>query len=272
MVEDGIPPLDGAIVNSVVLVDRITRTIAGPFEAVSLPGHLIHITTEGEVEQRAGGVVERFGPGCAIWYYENEPVQGVVKKTPWSFYTVNFRAVALLPPPLDRRVVTVSEETVARMQALLEVWRDTQAPPARRHMRVHALLLEIVLDVLPDESQAHRMDTAAGLWWRIEAELRKDLSRAIDLRFLQRLGSRSQRGIFRACHLATGMPPMKRVKHVRLSYARGLVQLSELTMSEIACRVGYGRVQEFSRDYGKLFAVTPTQDRNAGPDYRRHEV
>jgi transcriptional regulator GlxA family with amidase domain len=34
-------------------------------------------------------------------------------------------------------------------------------------------------------------------------------------------------------------------------------------------RVGYGRVQEFSRDYHRRFGVRPRDDRRAGPNYRQ---
>jgi transcriptional regulator GlxA family with amidase domain len=64
---------------------------------------------------------------------------------------------------------------------------------------------------------------------------------------------------------------MKRVKELRMSYARGLVLYSQMSMTEIALRVGYGRVQELSRDYHRRFGRTPREDRRAGPDYQRLE-
>ena len=100
----------------------------------------------------------------------------------------------------------------------------------------------------------------------------EDLSQPIDLRFLQSLSRRSRHSIIRACHLAVGTAPMKRVKEIRLSYARGLVLYSRLPMTEIALGVGYSRTQELSRDYRKRYGVTPTEDRQAGPDYRTQRV
>ena len=64
---------------------------------------------------------------------------------------------------------------------------------------------------------------------------------------------------------------MKRIKELRLSYARGLVQHSELSISEIAYRTGYSRVQELSRDYHERFKVTPREERAHGPSYREIE-
>jgi transcriptional regulator GlxA family with amidase domain len=54
---------------------------------------------------------------------------------------------------------------------------------------------------------------------------------------------------------------MKRLKQIRLSLARGLVLYSDLNMTEIALRVGYGRVHEFSRDYRKAYGRPPTAER-----------
>ena len=150
------------------------------------------------------------------------------------------------------------------MELLLSAWRDTGAPPTARHLRVHALLGEILLELLPESVQAFRTDLLTQLWWDLEAKIRADLSLPISMSLLERMARRSQRTIIRACRLAVGKSPMRRVKEIRLSYARGLVQLSELSMSEIACRIGYGRVQEFSRDYHRQFHTTPTEDRSQG--------
>ena len=64
---------------------------------------------------------------------------------------------------------------------------------------------------------------------------------------------------------------MKRVKEIRLSYARGLVLYSRLPMTEIALRVGYSRCKS-CRATTANYGVTPTEDRQAGPDYRAQRV
>ncbi len=266
------PALNGAIVTAIRLVDEITRSKTGPFRAVSLPGHLIHVVTEGEVEQEAGGIVERFKAGDSVWYWENEPVSGHVVKAPWRFYTVSFSAPSLPPPPPNERVRPVSHRAVRWTRDLLLVWRNTQLPPVVRHIRLHALLLEVILELLSDAAREQCAEAEAGLWWKIEAALRADLSRPVNLRVLCELSHRGERSIFRACKKATGLSPMKRVKQIRLSHARGMLQFSRLSVSEIAYDVGYERVQEFSRDYRKHYDCTPTQARRAGPDYRREKT
>jgi transcriptional regulator GlxA family with amidase domain len=60
---------------------------------------------------------------------------------------------------------------------------------------------------------------------------------------------------------------MKRLREVRLGYAHGLVQHSDLPITEIAFRIGYARSQEFSRDYRKSFGLSPREDRQRSPSY-----
>ncbi len=253
--------LNGAIVTGVKLVDEITRSQTGPFKAVSLPGHLLHVVTEGEFEQEAGGIVERFKAGDSVWYWENEPVKGRIVRAPWRFYTVSFTAPSLPPPPLNERVKPASKRTATQMLNLLQVWRNTDLPPVVRHIRLHALLLEVILELLSDTAREQCAEAEAGLWWQVEAGLRADLSQPLNVGLLCELSHRSERSVFRACKKATGLSPMKRVKQVRLSHARGLLKFSRYSISEIAYEVGYERVQEFSRDYRKHYGCTPTKAR-----------
>ncbi|RYH20862.1 MAG: helix-turn-helix domain-containing protein [Alcaligenaceae bacterium] len=78
---------------------------------------------------------------------------------------------------------------------------------------------------------------------------------------MERLTYSSTSTITRACHLAVGLPPMKRIKQIRMSMAQGLVRRSKLTMNEISQRVGYRRLNEFSRDYKTHFGLSPSQDK-----------
>ena len=263
------PQINGPIVTAVTFVDRIRRQSTGDFQSRSLPGHLIHVCIAGEVEQFVGGLQRNFGRGSAVWYFEDESVWGKVLQAPWEFYTINFTAPSLPPPPLSERVVPVQADTTARVEKLFEAWRELDAPPLQRHLTVYGLLLEIINDIYTYDSQHHRIDGPAQVWWEVEAIIRERLDEPVDLTRIVELSGSSERSISRACQLATGMSPIKRVKEIRLNYARGLTQFSSCSMTEIAYRVGYTRVQEFSRDYRKYFGMTPTQDRKAGGDYHK---
>ena len=127
---------------------------------------------------------------------------------------------------------------------------------------------EVILALLPDASHGQRIDRQACTWWHVEDKLRQDLSQPISLKRIVQLANCSQRrAIVRACHAAVGLPPIAGSRRSGSSYGRGLCIYSDFPMTEIALRVGYGRVQELSRDYRLRFGVTPSQDRDAGPDY-----
>ena len=130
------------------------------------------------------------------------------------------------------------------------------------------MLLDLLLDLLPVAETTQRLDAPAQPWWSLEAKLRGQLDQPIDLARLVSLSGLSRRKIVEACAAATGSSPLKRVKEIRLTYARGLVQHSDLTISEIAYRVGYSRVQELSRDYHRRFNTTPREERSMAPNYR----
>lgn len=259
-------PLDGPIIERVSLVRQITRTEPMTFTSSSLPGHLLHIVLSGRVEQVALGRRQEIDAGTVVWYHENESIQGKIRETPWTFYSVNFHAPTLPPPPQESRVITHCADAIRIAQALHEAWNDFQLSPIARHLRVHARLLDLLVMIYPEAPAGHRIDRSASLWWQIEAQLRCDLSRPINSQFIERIAGYSSRQINQACRVACNMTAMRRVKEIRLDYARGLVFFSTQTFSEIAMQIGYSRVQEFSRDYHRRFERTPTEDRNIGPE------
>jgi AraC-like DNA-binding protein len=259
----------GALIQRVAFVDCIRRPQKGRFQATSLPGHLLHLVCEGKVRQTAGGRTQHLHPGDVVWYFEDESVRGEILQAPWKFITVNFEAPTLAPPPEDQRVQRANRETAARFRELHQVWNDSAQPHIARHIQTHILLLQLLLELIPADQSALRLDAATQPWWAIEAKLRNMLDRPIDLSVLEEISGLSRRKIAEACELATGCSPLKRVKQIRLTYARGLVQHSALTISEIAYRVGYSRVQELSRDYHSFFRSTPRQERSGVPVYQR---
>ena len=138
-------------------------------------------------------------PGTAVWYYEDEVVTGRILQVPWTFYTVNFQALRLLPPPCPQRAWPVGPQAVPCFEALLAAWRETSVLPMVRHLRVFSRLMELLAEVLPAGVCRHRADAATQLWWEIETRLREDLSQPVNLERLQTLGRRSLRSILRGC-------------------------------------------------------------------------
>ncbi|HYF47860.1 MAG TPA: AraC family transcriptional regulator [Planctomycetota bacterium] len=244
------------------------------FQATSLPGHLIHIMLRGEVRQDCNGREYHIRPGDVIWYHEDELVRGTVLKGPWIWYSVGFIARTMPPPAFELRQLRPPLRDATRpFEAMLAAWKEESLPAPLRTFRVHAALLELLAVLHPlafpreAVNAARNVDPRARLWWELETELRKRLDQPLDLRAMEELCGRSQATIARSCRFAVGLAPLKRMKQVRMSLARGLVQRSGLTMTEIAARIGYSRVHEFSRDYRKHHGIPPTEHRQ-NPEFR----
>jgi AraC-like DNA-binding protein len=259
-----LPDVGPPAVARVLLCGLLRRGKAG-FRAAasSLPGHLIQLNLTGEAYHEVNGRRYVMTPGRLIWYHQDELVRVEVLKAPWSLLTLNFLAPTLAPPPFESRVHDVPDSVARLFFKLLAAWRDTAAPALVRELRVHAKLSDLLATLLLTlkGGQGYSMDPGAELWWRLESQLRRDLSVPISLKSMTRVSGRSVSTVTRSCKEALGVSPMKRMRQVRLSLARGLVQRSDLLFKEIAGRVGYARVHEFSRDYRREFACTPTADR-----------
>ena len=249
-------------IQGILFVDILQPRRRGEsFEATSLPGHLIHLLISGSVRQQCNGREYVLRPGCAMWYHEDELVRGKVLQAPWRFYTVNFIAPNLPPPSFESRLFFDRKGLAPLFDSLYRAWNDARLPASVREFRTHAALLGILSGLTTASQHSVHMDPRARLWWELETRLRSGLAQPIGLKMMSQLTRRSQATIARSCLHAVGMPPLKRVKQIRMSLARGLVRSSDSTMTEIADRVGYARVHEFSRDYRKQFNTSPTQDR-----------
>jgi AraC-like DNA-binding protein len=245
---------------SIRLVERFERQPQGfAFTATSLPGHLLHLVVAGEVEQTCNGRQQRLQPGTVVWYHEDEWVEGRVLRAPWIYYSVNFAAPTLSPPDFGQRLVSGRAALEPVFLALQAAWR--QPPSWQRDCLCQAHLLTLIAGIDAHGAQRPPGTPAGKLWWEVESWARQHIDRALTLDELCAHSGRSPNTLARACHEALGLAPMKRLKQIRLSLARGLVLYSDLNMTEIALRVGYGRVHEFSRDYRKAYGRPPTAER-----------
>jgi AraC-like DNA-binding protein len=249
-------------IREILFAARFERTRAGmAYAATSLPGHLLHLVVGGAVRQECNGREYVLRRGDVMWYHEDELVRGTVLHAPWTFYSVNFIAPTLPPPAFEARVFHRRLSLRLLFAELLAVWQDESLPPLIRQYRAHAALLRILATLTTSEQQPVAMDPRARLWWELETKLRQDLRQPVSLTQLAKWAGTSPATVARSCQFAVGAPPLRRIKQVRLSLARGLVLRSALTMKEIAERIGYPRGHEFSRDYRKAFGKPPTSER-----------
>ncbi|MCP4375546.1 MAG: hypothetical protein GY794_05145, partial [bacterium] len=136
-------PLDGNLIERVVLVDQVQRLRKDPFRSSSLPGHLIHICTSGVVVQKSEGRQQNIKANTCVWYHQDELVLGEVIGVPWTFYTINFLAPSLPPPSNAGRVLAVTRKTVRIARELYEIWQEVDISPITRRLRVHSKLLDL---------------------------------------------------------------------------------------------------------------------------------
>ena len=255
-------PVDPPPVAEVLFAARYERTSpTHTFQATSKPGHLLQYVVSGRVGQNCNGRHYQLGPGDLIWYHEDEWVDGHVEETPWVYYSVNFLAPRLPPPPFEARVVQRPVDEVRPVfERLLAAWRDEGQNTFTRACRVHAALLDLLGQTQMTPAGATDAAPVSSLWWNLEERVREDFSRRVSLSDLADWCGKAQATVVRSCRAAVDQSPMKRVKQVRMSFARGLVRFSDLNMSEIADRLGYSRVHEFSRDYRQHFGLPPSRE------------
>jgi len=60
----------------------------------------------------------------------------------------------------------------------------------------------------------------------------------------------------------TQLSPLQYQKNLRLMEARRLVKMNDLQISQIAMQVGYESPSQFSREYKRLFGISPNSDLN----------
>jgi AraC-like DNA-binding protein len=270
---DSPQPIMG-LIRGILLVDEISRETATSFRAQSLPGHLIHVVVSGEVEQYAEGRPAVLREGDAVWYHESEPVRGRIVRAPWRFITINFEAPELAPPPDQNRVIPAGPGALQAGRTLLALWHDDTLPPLLRQLRAMAALLRLIEEIHPlqdfDPAAPVYPTNARQRWWDVEKQLRALLEEPLPLEKIAAMAQMSERTVIRACQAATGMTPTRRLRELRMAYATSLIQHTALPITEIALRVGFSRVQEFSRDFRKRTGMTPLECRKSMPDYREH--
>lgn len=81
----------------------------------------------------------------------------------------------------------------------------------------------------------------------------------LDIRELCNLMNMSRRNLFRRIKLATGLSPGELVNDIRLRAARELMISSDLKMYEIAELVGFRSRIVFTRNFTRLYGISPTE-------------
>ncbi len=232
----------------------------------STPGHLLHLVLTGGYILTAGGRRYDIASGDIIHYHEAEEVVWEGDERHVSFYSLVLSAPTLPPLPAERRVFPA---TPAALCAFEEVARQAQEPPGwRRDALLLAAALALAVEVFPAALAPDLLDSEAGMgWWELESRLRRGGRLRASMKELARLSQQSPAAIARACHKATGLSPMRRLRAARMDLARGLLRYSPLGIGEVAKHLGFQRVHEFTREFTRAQGQAPTEFRlHPGPE------
>ena len=95
---------------------------------------------------------------------------------------------------------------------------------------------------------------------QLKAVILQNLTDAeLDVDRLSDLLNMSRRNLFRRIKSTTGLSPGELINEIRLRTAREMLQCSDLKMYEIADRVGFRSRIVFTRNFARLFGVSPTE-------------
>ncbi len=90
--------------------------------------------------------------------------------------------------------------------------------------------------------------------------LRVNFAQALPVEVLARAASMSASSFYRHFKVANSLSPLQFQKQLRLIEARRLMTSTDISASNAAFAVGYESVQQFTREYRKMFGLPPGKD------------
>ena len=124
----------------------------------------------------------------------------------------------------------------------------------------------LAIDRRPSQARYMMLSAVAGLGKdvsEIERWVRKNRSRSFSIAEMAKALGMSPRTLDRRVRKATGAGPARFVQRIRLEHASHLIEVSDLTLSEVANRVGYRDATTLRRLLQRHLGMNPTQLRSA---------
>ena len=177
-------------------------------------------------------------------------------------------AMAMAPePPAPAGAVRVEQtdaevaDAAARLMRLLE--RPAALPVLRAQLvrEMHYWLLvgrhgQAIRQLGRPQSHAQRIARAVAL-------LRAEFAQPLPIERLAAAAGMSPSSFYQHFRLATSLSPLQFQKQLRLIEARRLMTAQSLSASSAAFAVGYESVQQFTREYRRMFGLPPARDTDA---------
>ena len=222
----------------------------------SLSGHLLHLVTQGSYLVKINGVSYNVTKGDVIYYYETEEVETIGNESEVIFYSVSYQASKVNPPSLEDRVFKADKKL---RKLFKNIYREFSSnDQTRRSFMIHSYLLKILSYIGSHELNHNLSSNENELWWDIENRLRRKKHFRPSLDNLLEISGYSRSTLNRLSKKATGVSPLHRIRIIRMEEARSLLSFSKLNVSQVAARLGYPRIHEFSREFSKYYGEPPS--------------
>lgn len=163
----------------------------------------------------------------------------------------NIQGVSVLPADEDFL------ETVKRLLYIIGRSPDDAIRHRMLLKELHYLLIKDCQGVFP--VPAHGKTPNAQLNIAI-SYLKEHRDRPVRISELSRIACMSESGIYRHFKAVTGLSPMQYHKQLRLHEARRILLTENERVSDAAFLVGYESVQQFIREYKRLFGQSPRRE------------
>lgn len=150
-------------------------------------------------------------------------------------------------------------DVMARFFGLLATPEDIDALQPLYLRELHYLLLKA-----PQGAMLRRIGQAgstAGRIAEVVAHLRAHLDEPMRVEALARLAGMSATVFHQSFKTMTGTTPVQFLKRLRLLEAQRRLRAGATGVTQAAFEVGYESPSQFSRDYSRLFGVSPRSDR-----------
>ena len=202
---------------------------------------------------------------CATTASEEEPLLGVVINVDPIIVGELLLEIGDIPGTEPSAVANSSAMTTEVVDAAIRL-AEACASPRDARILGQPIVREIVYRVLISEngpvlrlatSNTGRYGQIARILRRIQQEYSTDLD-VSSLAADANMGTSTFHNAFRQ---VTATSPVQYLKQIRLNHARTLLNVEGVTAQEASVRVGYTSASQFSREYRRMFGVSPAADR-----------
>ncbi|MGL1892874.1 MAG: AraC family transcriptional regulator [Spirochaetaceae bacterium] len=224
------------------------------------PGHLLHYIIKGEYVVLIEGREYKVKQGDIIYYYGVEEVAAINKAEAVEFYSISFHAPDLNFNTGDNRVFHDQKF----MKPLFEtIYTNNNMPGLHSLITIFDNLFQIIGNLIIKETMLIQQHTHSELWDRVERYIKENRMFRLSITELSEWGGVSASSLHRSCINHCGVSPGKRMKMLRMAEAKGLIQFTELSISEISIELGYERPHELSREVKHFFGESPMRLRQS---------